>query len=310
MTGGSQVSTIPGQTTQTYSYAYDAGSRLTQQITPDGTSNFTYDHDNQLTADSQGSGSYSYDSNGNRTSTSSGGTPTTSTVGADNQITSSGSTTYTYDKQGNLTSQDTGSPFDTYIWDNRNRLSAVNIEAGLNYSYVGYSYNSQNQLISRYTSTNIFNGSTSTQTNQVYVWDGNNLLAVLNVDLPTGVATVAQRFLSGQGENQIIAQENASSTGEAGLVSWAITDNTGSVVDVVANGSGNTILDHIVYDSFGNTVSQTNSANAILMGYQGYILDSITGLYYANARYYSPQLGRFISQYPSGFSAGDANLYR
>ena len=153
-------------------------------------------------------------------------------------------------------------------------------------------------------------GSGTVTLNQRHIYYGTNLLAVLNVDPTTGVPTVAQRFLSGPNENQIIAQDNASSTGQAGAVSWAITDNTGSVVDVVANGSGNTILDHIVYDSFGNTVSQTNASNAMLMGYQGYILDSITGLYYANARYYSPQLGRFISQDPSGFSAGDSNLYR
>ncbi len=94
------------------------------------------------------------------------------------------------------------------------------------------------------------------------------------------------------------------------LVIGRSADNTGSVVDVVANGSGNTNLDHIVYDSFGNTVSQTNSANAMLMGFDGYVYDAETGLYYANARYYSPQLGRFISQDPSGFAAGDSNLYR
>jgi RHS repeat-associated protein len=93
----------------------------------------------------------------------------------------------------------------------------------------------------------------------------------------------------------------------------AITDNNGSVVDTVNNGSGNVILDHIVYDSFGNTVSQTNAADAMLMGFDGYVQtsgDASVGLYYANARYYSPSLGRFISQDPSGFAAGNTNLYR
>ena len=112
-------------------------------------------------------------------------------------------------------------------------------------------------------------------------------------------------------ENQILAQESASATGAAGQTLWAVTNNNGSVVDVVGNnGSGNAILDHIVYDSFGNTTSQTNSAFAMLMGFDGYIQDSVTGLYYANARFYSSQMGRFINQDPSGFSAGDSNLYR
>ncbi len=34
-----------------------------------------------------------------------------------------------------------------------------------------------------------------------------------------------------------------------------------------------------------------------------------TGLYYNRARYYSPTLGRFISQDPLGFAGGDPNLY-
>ena len=139
-----------------------------------------------------------------------------------------------------------------------------------------------------------------------YIYDGDNLLAVLNV-ASDGTATVEKRFLMGSGENQILAQENAGSNSSAGPVSWALTDNTGSVVDVVQNGSGNTVLAHIVYDSFGNITAGTDP---MLMGYQGYIQDASTGLDYANARYYDPSLGRFISQDPTGFAAGDSNLYR
>ena len=38
--------------------------------------------------------------------------------------------------------------------------------------------------------------------------------------------------------------------------------------------------------------------------------DSATGLYYDNARYYDMVIGRFMSQDPKGFAAGDSNLYR
>ena len=38
--------------------------------------------------------------------------------------------------------------------------------------------------------------------------------------------------------------------------------------------------------------------------------DSATGLYYARARWYNPAVGQFTSQDPTGFAAGDANLYR
>jgi RHS repeat-associated protein len=38
-------------------------------------------------------------------------------------------------------------------------------------------------------------------------------------------------------------------------------------------------------------------------------LDRETGLYYYRARYYDPKVGRFISEDPIGFSAGDTNLH-
>jgi RHS repeat-associated protein len=44
--------------------------------------------------------------------------------------------------------------------------------------------------------------------------------------------------------------------------------------------------------------------------FAGRELDPETGLYYNRARYYSADLGRFVSQDPIGFEAGDTNLYR
>ena len=38
--------------------------------------------------------------------------------------------------------------------------------------------------------------------------------------------------------------------------------------------------------------------------------DSTTGLYYDHARYYDSVVGRFVSQDPEGFAAGDTDLYR
>ena len=44
--------------------------------------------------------------------------------------------------------------------------------------------------------------------------------------------------------------------------------------------------------------------------FAGMEFDSVTGLYYNHARYYDAVLGRFVSQDPKGFAAGDTNLYR
>src|SRR5262249_27514185 len=62
--------------------------------------------------------------------------------------------------------------------------------------------------------------------------------------------------------------------------------------------------------SYGNLVSETNAANGDRFKYAAREYDPLLGLYYDRARYYNPATGRFLSEDPSGFGAGDANLYR
>jgi RHS repeat-associated protein len=47
-----------------------------------------------------------------------------------------------------------------------------------------------------------------------------------------------------------------------------------------------------------------------LFAYTGRERDEETGLYYYRARYYDPAVGRFVSEDPLGFAAGDTNLVR
>jgi RHS repeat-associated protein len=98
-------------------------------------------------------------------------------------------------------------------------------------------------------------------------------------------------------------QENAN-----GDLLWALADYQGSVRDIV-DSQGN-LLNHIVYDSFGNVRSETNSGIDFRFGYTGRELDAETGLYYYRARYYDAQTGQFIGQDPIGFGGLDSNLYR
>jgi len=75
------------------------------------------------------------------------------------------------------------------------------------------------------------------------------------------------------------------------------------------NTSG-TALDHVVYDSYGTIVTETNASNGDRFKYAGMEYDSVTGQYYDRARYYNAATARFMSQDPLGFVAGDADLYR
>jgi RHS repeat-associated protein len=112
-----------------------------------------------------------------------------------------------------------------------------------------------------------------------------------------------KRYFYGTGVDQILAQESA-----GGTVSWALSDQLGTVKDWVNNGGS--VANHVVYDSFGQVVSQSNAAFGSRYGFTGREFDAETGLYYYRARYYDAGVGRFIGEDPSGFNGGDANLYR
>jgi RHS repeat-associated protein len=97
-------------------------------------------------------------------------------------------------------------------------------------------------------------------------------------------------------------------TTSSGTTAWYLTDRLGSVRDVVSTSGSE--LDHVVYDSFGNIVTETNASNGDRFKFAGMESDSATGQYYDRARDYNSGIGRFTALDRSGFSAGDPNLYR
>jgi len=131
-----------------------------------------------------------------------------------------------------------------------------------------------------------------------FVYDGEDIALVFD-----GSGNQTHRYLHGLEIDQVLADENAQ-----GEVLWPLTDNLGTVRDLV--GSSGTLLNQLTYDSFGNVTSESNAAVDHRFRYTGRELDEETGLYYYRARYYDPVVGRFISEDPIGFEAGDTNLYR
>jgi RHS repeat-associated protein len=70
-----------------------------------------------------------------------------------------------------------------------------------------------------------------------------------------------------------------------------------------------TIVNSYDYDSYGRIEASVEGiANPFT--YTGREFDAESGLYFYRVRYYDPATGRFQSEDPIGFAAGDANVYR
>ena len=159
-----------------------------------------------------------------------------------------------------------------------------------------YTYNALNQRIG------IEDSGTQTWT----VYDGTSADANPYADF-NGSGSLTERYLFGPGVvNGAVVDEILARTSSGGTTAWYLTDKLGSVRDIVS--TSGTELDHIVYDSFGNIVTETNAANGDRFKFAGMEYDSATGQYYDRVRI-PPAIGRFIPD-PMSFSAGDANLYR
>jgi RHS repeat-associated protein len=263
-----------------YNYGYDDGSRLSGKGGTDGISTVAYGNDNQISAvnnTTRPDEAYSFDALGIRAGWV--------TDALDKrQVLNDGSYLYLYDDEGNLTQKQeiaTGK-VTTYTWDYRNRLTKVTSGSQV----VEYGYDAQDRRVGKKV-----NGVTQER----YVYDGDDIALVVDAS-----GTILERYLYGDGTDNVLSHVSAGDT------VWSLGDRQGSVVDLVDEG-GN-VLNHFVYDSFGNRTATTGVD--FRFGYTGRELDSETGLYYYRARYYDSQLGRFISEDPIGFNAGDTNLYR
>jgi RHS repeat-associated protein len=91
----------------------------------------------------------------------------------------------------------------------------------------------------------------------------------------------------------------------SGVTSYFQRDGLGSVIQTFSSAG---IDSSFTYDSYGRILSQSGTARSPY-SFTGREYDAESGLYYYRGRYYDPQVGRFISEDPLGFAAGDTNLY-
>jgi RHS repeat-associated protein len=88
-----------------------------------------------------------------------------------------------------------------------------------------------------------------------------------------------------------------------------LTDKRGSIRDVADNIGD--VLDHVVYGSFGQVVTETSAPDGDRFKYAAMQYDGGSiKVYYDRARSYDPSTGRFLQEDPLGLSGGDANVYR
>jgi RHS repeat-associated protein len=133
-----------------------------------------------------------------------------------------------------------------------------------------------------------------------YIYDNQNIVLE---DTQTG--TISARYIHGPNIDEPLAMEiNA---GANYIPYYYHSDGLGSITAM--SDSQGSIVQRYAYDSFGTmTITQQGNISQPFT-FTGREYDPETEMYIYRARYYDPQVGRFVTKDPIGFDGGDVNLY-
>ena len=268
------VTDITGKVTQ---YTYDDAGRLTAETVDGSVTSYAYDSYNNRISKSQGrvQTSYIYDSR-NRL------IKETVTRNRKTAVTS-----YQYDPNGNLYSRQTL----TFVRSSYKKPQASTVLMGYTAETddMLLEYNNFNQLTTVTTGDKIVsydyyaNGMRKSKTvdgdTTTHIWDGQN---------------IAGEFIDGQFAgylrgNRLIARQTENTT------QYYRFNGHGDTLSIT-NENGTT-LQNYAYDAFGN-LTRNNAEDINPFRYCGEYFDQETGFIYLRARYYSPEIGRFVSEDP------------
>jgi len=189
----------------------------------------------------------------------------------------------TDDSNGNTLTSVTGSNTTSYAWDFENRLTSVTLPG--TGGTVSFKYDPFGRRIYK----------SSSSGTSIYVYDLQNLIEETNSS-----GAVVARYTQGVKIDEPLAMLRS------GATSYYQADGLGSVTSL-SNAAG-ALAQTYAFDSFGKQTAASGSLTNPFQ-YTAREFDSETNLQFSRARYYDPNAGRFISEDPIGFRAGN-NFYQ
>jgi RHS repeat-associated protein len=325
--GGSSYETI-----LRFDYSYDLATRIGSIATDwatwdpalsgrlDETQSFMYDAAGQLKIVdsnlSDGDATYNYNANGNRSSANEpvGGSDTYST--ANNRVSQDSVYSYVYDAEGNLFERRhlSGNIInERYTWDHRNRLTKVERHdvTGVLAETSSYRYNAADDLVYR----SVDPAGSPPAVVEHYIVESGQRTMTFEQD-----GDVKRRYQYGP-TGEVLFDQVFDATGSQGLqgeqdLLLPLGDHQHStrlVVGPAASGGSLEIRQSLDYAQFGRVTAIRDAAGALVQdgqgnpdlsaldtvfAHHGSMLDGTTGLQLKAARWYSPDLGRFVSEDP------------
>lgn len=254
-------------------YSYDAASRL-NGIWSDlaGTAQDTarsFTHNLAGQILSQSEGNSLYIWNGTAPATGAW------TVNGLNQVLTLPGKTVTHDTKGNISAVSGGA---SYTYDAANRLTSATAPTSSTLTYDALGRLAQ------------IVGATTTR----FAYDGGQIVAEYD-----GSGAMLRRYVPGAGVDETLVWYEGSGTLDR---RYLFTDERGSVI-AITNATGTSIGTN-TYDEYG----RPGALNVGRFQYTGQAWIPELGLYYYKARFYSPELKRFLQPDPIGY-AGGMNLY-
>ncbi len=198
-------------------------------------------------------------------------------------MTATSNASYGYDNNGNTTSKTESTGTTNYTWDFENRLTQVALPGSG--GAVSFKYDPFGRRIYKSSSAGTI----------VFTYDLQNMVEETNSS-----GAVVARYSQGTTIDQPLAMLRS------GATSFYNADGLGSITSL-ANSSG-ILTQTYTFDSFGKPTAASGSLTNPFQ-YTSREIDIETGMYYYRARYYDLATGRFLSEDPIGFTAGD-NFYQ